>query len=609
MKLLFCDIETRGLEAAYDPECQVVLGGFMGSGIKKVVGAAKLGGFLSSVVDKYRLVFHNSAFDLSVIKTHYGDELYERIQYHDTMLMAYCLNTAIPSYSLDNLAELFLGKKKVKVADFRTASQEQLIKRVIGDIKLTQDLFYQLKEELQEDEEAWEHYKGIELPYVRRIIEMQLNGLQVDTAKLAHTDKLLNRYHSKLSLSIRKKFYAFKGGRWKGRNDYTYLMPNGEWFESSYSNLGGKQTWEHCKLEPWNPNSPQQTCKVLKKLYPRVEWNFRKTKDGKDTVKSEELIEMAEVKNLPLLNLLANQNKTSHYISSFVTPINKLMRDTGRIYANMNQIVTRTGRLSSSNPNLQNIPRKGKVGSLFRSVFTARPGYSVVVGDLDRIELVVLAHYLEEYGFSTYMADAIRSGADLHSVNTESWICKQSDVSAETWARSRDAAKKGIFTLVYGASDEKFAHTMGMSIAQAQEVKLKIQESTGLFDFRDMVTRQAIANGGLLHDWLGRRLYVPELLSAETKAEGERKINNYIIQSTAGSVFKVLQNDASFALNILDIDNYLCVVVHDEAFYEVSTEQVDEAISVLNSSFCNDQLLNIAVTANFKAALNWKDAK
>lgn len=600
MKLMYADFETRGLESAYTTECPVVLLGVRSKTIKKVIGPHKIKEWLEATVDEYKYVWHNSAFDMSVIKTHYGEDLYNRMRFHDTMLMAYCNDTSLQSFSLDNLAEHYLGRKKVKVADFKAASKQELAQRVIGDLALTKELFELLVDELRDDERAWDHYRRIELPYVRRIIEMQLNGLQVDETKLAHVDQLLNRYQAKLSLRITRTHYALPGKHWKGRQNYVSMLSSGDWFETTFSNIAGERRWEHSELEVWNTNSPQQTAKVLRKLYPKTKWEFRKTKDGKDTVSSEELIELAEQKQLPLLHYLASANKTSHYQSSFTAPIQKYMRD-GRIYASMNQCVTRTGRLSSSKPNLQNIPRKGKVGAMFRDLFVAGPGNKILVGDLDRIELVVLAHYLEEYGFSTYMADAVRAGTDLHQVNADAWEC------------DRDPAKKGIFTLIYGAADDKFADTMGLSLERSRQIKAKIQETTGLFDFREMVVRNCRNNGGVLHDILGRKLCVPEVLSNNQtiRASGERKICNYLIQSSAGSIFKVLQNDAEVMLQEAGLTKLvkLNVVVHDESVYEAASEVAELACSVLDSAYNDMGLLSVPITAKFQIGNSWYEAK
>lgn len=595
MKLIVCDFETEDLHAAYDKGCKVRCVGFYNRAYKKVLSPKEAEEKLWELSKTHRVIFHNAAFDLSVIKTHYSRELYEALQVHDTQLMAYALDPT-QGNSLEALCNKYLGSSKVVIKDFRSVPIRKLAQRCMKDCKLTYELYKLLHEELTEDEDAWNHYLNIDLPYVKLVVDMQHNGLKVAEDSLANLAKVLKRMNSALGKKLHKEYPVFSKQHWKGYHEYASMDDKGEWFYSSYSNISGTRVWEHCKYEPWNTNSPTQTTKVLRKLYPEVDFEFRKTKDGKETVDQKELQVFADYHKLPLLNLLAAKSKYSKLLE-FTSTIGDHLRN-GYVYADMNQCVTRTGRLSSSNPNLQNIPAREK-GTRFRKLFVAPEGYKLIVGDLDRIELVVLAHYLEEYGYSTYMADAIRAGEDLHQLNADNWNCE------------RYHAKKVIFTLVYGSGDFKLAATLGVTLERAREIKQAIFKTTGLDEFREYVCRAARRANGVLHDIMGRRMVVPELLSSNhaVRASGERKINNYLIQGSAGSIFKYLQLEAYDALQEADLHPLHCNVVHDESIYMDAIDVAYEVAEVCTKAYSNDDILCVPIRATFNVGDSWYSAK
>lgn len=601
MKLIVCDFETEDLAAAYDESCKIRCVGFYSKSYKAVLTAKEAESKLWELSKTHRVIFHNASFDLSVIWTHYGRELFDALQVHDTRLIAYCLDSTQKN-SLEVLSNKYLGKGKVGIDDFRTVSINKLAHRCFKDCKLTYELYLKLMDEFADDEEALEHYYTIELPYVKLIVEMQLNGLGLDAKALYHYTEVLERFSQYTERKMFKHHSVNSATEWKGQYEHFSLLSDGTPITTYYSNIKGGKKWWQTELDWWNPNSATQNTQVLRKLYPKTQFSFRLTKDGKETIDSKELKDFAAFFNLPLLRVMATKAKLKKMLEFANTlKLEAVQTSTGlRIYASMNQCVTRTGRLSSSSPNLQNIPARDGYGNRFRKLFVPARGKALVVGDLDRIELVVLAHYLEEYGFSTYMADAIRAGQDLHQVN------------ADNWGVERTAAKKVIFTLVYGSGDFKLAGTLGCTVERAREVRRAIDESTGLSEFRDFVVRSAKNAGGVLHDLMGRRLYVPELLSSNSEkyAAGVRQINNYLIQGSAGSIFKYLQLEAKEA--ILDSElpmPALCNVVHDEALYEQELECAEDTALVLTKAFTNDSLLSVPIRAEFKVGASWYEAK
>jgi DNA polymerase-1 len=311
-------------------------------------------------------------------------------------------------------------------------------------------------------------------------------------------------------------------------------------------------------------------------------------------------------------------------VLKFVPPLMEVNTD-GRLRTSFKQFNTVTGRLSSASPNLQNMPAQKKAGDVYsyraddayniRKCFIAQEGYQLVVGDLNRIELVVLAFYLEwVLEFST-MADAVRAGEDLHQSNANLWGCE------------RRVAKTVIFCLVYGGGANKIAHITGISVKEAKQVIARIYATTPIEELKSELIAHVRKNRGYFKDVLNRRLHVPAIVfdkKGQEYARAERQCFNYLIQGGAASIFKVLQNNAAERYydemyKIVDTIYNLeparqLLQVHDEVVYEVRDEFAEDACKVLTSLYTNDTILSrngkaVPITCEFQFATNWYDAK
>jgi DNA polymerase-1 len=238
-------------------------------------------------------------------------------------------------------------------------------------------------------------------------------------------------------------------------------------------------------------------------------------------------------------------------------------------------------------------------------MFTARPGHVLVVGDLDRIEVCILAFYLEVmFGDTTY-SDAVRAGLDVHQLN------------ADNWGIERPPAKNGLFSWIYGAQVEKFAQTTGLSIAQAKRVFIRMEESNpALFMYREACERQALENNGKLYNFMGGMHYIPDILSQERwiQAAGKRKASNYIIQGTAASLFKYLQVQKQVRDLCREVNARIVLAVHDEALYEVPIAYGQYFAEQMTSHYTTIDLLRegdiyVPVSAEFHVGKNWLEAK
>lgn len=618
---IICDIETEGLEARYDRNCLVKLVGLLEleTGICTMTSIRKLPTYLEKYKE-HEWVFHNAKFDLAVMYTHLESQYHhylDKMLVHDTQVLAYCLDTSLISYSLDNLSAQFLGEKKVVVKDFRTADTQLLVARNQKDLQLTAALFELFNQRLLLDDVSYDQYLNVEIPYMKLLVQMERKGIAINLPEITQYEKSLKRYLSWLDKKRTNLFYSFATGtaKYQKNSETEYLPITKKWATLYYSNVKGEKLYARTELDVWNVGSPEQNARVLTRLYPSYNFNLRSTKTGKMTVNSTELASF----DVPLSTVIRKSVDAEQKVTSFTEPIIRLNRD-GVVYAEFNQTVTRTGRLSSSNPNLQNIPRKGRHGAKFRSLFIARPGYSLVVGDLDRIEIVVLSHYLETLGFSSYMAEAIRNKVNVHSANAEKWFSIES--SHPDFEKFRDMAKTIIFAIIYGAGSKKIAANLKCSVQEAKETIAKVEQELNLAEYKQLVATSCRQNGGILHDVMGRRLCVPEILSNDQDVyqSGFRKINNYLIQGSAGSIFKELQLRADTTPIMKDdfdfADVQECytigapsVVVHDEAIYEIEETIAPRIADKLSQIYSATDLLCVPITCKFKVGKTWKSAK
>ena len=587
-------------------------------------------------------VFHNAPFEIGVMQTHFG---ITPLQWHDTMLMEYLMNGTV-SPSLNSLSEKYGFGKKLEQPNFvkphpigegaeeYTNSLDNWYKKLEKynqqDVKLTLQIFYKLRAEMIKDSRVYREYLEIELPYQLCLVDMQ-KGCTIDKDSLEHLDKLYSRYINWLIPKLHNEFYYFKPTNTPSKIEYltnahrkkykaeVRYVPKGTCLATKYTGLNETHyiykrldviEYPTCQLKIWNPNAGEQNALVLIEQGVNPD-ELRKTKLGKYTVKNEELEKFAK-NGRALPRIMATASKAKHLKSNFIDGLTiKGVRnkDTTILYPSFNQCVTATHRLSSSNPNLQNIPVRGKLAGKFRKLFIASPGCTLITGDLDRIELVVLGYYLRKFGLSSYLAEATIKGTDQHQVN------------ADNWGISRTKAKKVIFTLIYGSGVDKLARELGTDIVTAKKVRDQIYETTKIDKFREMITKEAVYNGGFIYDIFGNKLHIPQVMSKNRSihAAGVRQCGNFPIQGSAGSIFKYLQNKAKRALNGTSIGNNnipiyrQILAVHDEAVYEFYTQsklRLENYIYTLNEAYCDNTILDgIPITASFKAGQTWYESK
>jgi DNA polymerase-1 len=493
-----------------------------------------------------------------------------RGQSADTMLMAFLLDAGRNTYKLDDLARDLLGhtcipikqligtgKKqttldKVSVADVATYAAE--------DADVTWRLYEFLREKLPKFADLQKLHDEMELPLVDVLVEMEWNGIKVDPAVLAEQSAVLLTRIEKL----RETIHAEAGGE-------------------------------------INPDSPKQLQEVLferLKLKP-----LRKTKTGYST-DAATLEQLAGEHPLPGLILeyrgLVKLRET--YLENLAKEIKP---STGRIHTSFNQTGASTGRLSSSDPNLQNIPVRTDEGRRIRLAFVADDGNRLVTADYSQIELRFLAHFCQEPG----LLDAFRNGEDIHrKVASDVYKTPLDDVTDE----QRRYAKTINFAIIYGVSAFGLARRVdGLTQRSAKELIDNYKMTyPRVFDFFDQCIIDAKSRG-FVETIQGRRRPIPEIESriASMRQYAERTAINSVIQGSAADLIKLAMIEVSRQLAQTQSPARLLLQVHDELVFECPADAVDATSTLAREAMESAMKLAVPLRVDTGFAMNLGEAK
>lgn len=350
----------------------------------------------------------------------------------------------------------------------------------------------------------------------------------------------------------------------------------------------------------FNLNSPKQLGSVLFEelgLPPG-----RKTKTGQYSTAADEL-EALQFSH-PIIPLILEHRSLSKLKSTFLEGLSQAVGADGRVRTSYHQTLTSTGRLSSSNPNLQNIPIRTKRGREIRNIFVAAPGYILLDADYAQIELRILAHLSQDPNLLQAFADDI----DVHKATASSLF---SVPVAEVNAEQRDIAKTVNFSIVYGISDFGLARDLGISIGKAHDY-------IAAYDARYQKVREWLNNTiklaydqGYVETILGRRRYVAELKSSDTNVRnfGERAAANAPVQGTAADLIKIAMVRIHDAFIKNNLDAHLVLQVHDELLVEASVQDAKTAAKILQESMVEAMSLSVPLVAEVASGQSWGEIK
>ena len=511
-------------------------------------------------------VGQNLKFDISVLAQH-GIQL-KGIAF-DTMLQSYVLDSVATRHDMDSLAEFYLQHATTGFSDiagkgaaqltFNQIALEQAGPYAAEDADITLNLHQTLWPRVCAEPSLKNVFTDIELPLIDVLSRIERHGALVD-------ETLLFQQSQELTERLRE-------------------------LEDKAWDLAGQE---------FNLASPKQLAEILfEKLQIPV---LKKTAKGAPSTKEEVLQELALDYPLPkvLLEHRGLAKLKSTYTDKLPTMINPV---TKRIHTSYHQAGTATGRLSSSDPNLQNIPIRTQEGRRVRQAFIAAPDHCLVAADYSQIELRIMAHLSQDKS----LLNAFAHGQDIHSATAaEVFDVPLDRVSGD----QRRSAKAINFGLIYGMSAFGLARQLNIPRNQAAEyIETYFERYPGVQHYMNS-TRHSAAEKGYVETYFGRRLYLPEINSnnALRRQAAERTAINAPMQGTAADIIKLAMINVDKWLHDSQLASRMIMQVHDELVLEVPEQELEQVISGINNCMENAASLSVPLVVDVGTGANWDQA-
>ncbi len=480
---------------------------------------------------------------------------------YDVAIAAYLINSSRSEYTLDALSVEYFGvspieagEKQISLFDDEEKADENIISEAL--------LIYPLKEKTLEKLKAAKQeqlYFDIELPLAEVLADMQIEGMYIDKERLAAFGAMLGERIDTLSAEI-------------------YQMAGVE----------------------FNINSPKQLGEVLFEklnLSPK-----KKTKSGYST--GAEVLENLRDKH-PIIDAVLEYRRAAKLKSTYCDGLAAVISEkTHRIHSVFNQTVTVTGRISSTEPNMQNIPTRTELGREIRKMFVAEYGKIFVDADYSQIELRVLAAIADDKA----MKDAFLKGADIHTETAAQVLKIPAD---KVTKEQRSGAKAVNFGIVYGIGEFSLAKDLKISVKEAREyIEGYLEHYSGVRDYMERIKAEA-RNNGYVKTLMNRIRYIPELKSSNynTRMFGERVALNTPIQGTAADIIKLAMVRVHKRLKEEGLESKLVLQVHDELIIEAVPEEEEKVRKILKQEMENAADIGVPLVADMASGRSWYDCK
>jgi len=488
---------------------------------------------------------------------------------HDTMLESYVLDSTRTKPNMDDLAKVYLNRETIHYEDvagkgakqigFAEVPIEQAAPYAAEDADITLALHNVLSEKLAQYPRLVELYTQLELPMLGVLSRIERNGVLIDSDMLAQQSMELANH----IMAIEQEAHALAG-------------------------------------QSFNIASPKQIQTILfDQLNLPV---LKKTPKGQPSTAESVLQELAE--DYPLPALILKHRSMSKLKSTYTDKLPlQISPKTGRVHTSYHQAVAATGRLSSSNPNLQNIPVRSGAGRKIRQAFIAPEGYSIVAADYSQIELRIMAHLSADQG----LLSAFAKGEDIHKATAaEVFSVSLEQVTIDL----RRSAKAINFGLIYGMSAFGLAKQLGIGRGQAQEyIDLYFTRYPGVARYMEE-TRELAKEQGYVETLLGRRLYLPEInaKNAQRRQYAERTAINAPMQGTAADIIKRAMIATDQWLVSEKPAAKMIMQVHDELVFEIESSKVEEYSAKIRQLMCQAIELDIPLVVDIGVGTNWDEA-
>ena len=513
-----------------------------------------------------KLVGQNLKFDLPILNRH-GIKVTEFLG--DTMLMSYVLNSTGTRHGLDRMAVHYLQYQPMKYEEVAGSASKQINFAQVEipaatfyaaeDADITFRLFNLLEKKLQKEPKLINLLKTLEYPMLKSLLRVETNGAKIDTNMLAEYSKELGLKIDKLSKT------AFK--------------------------MAG---------EEFNMDSPKQLVEIL---YNKLELPvLKKTPKGQPSTNEDTLQRLAEEYELPkvIIQYRGLAKLKSTYTDSLV---NIQHPDTKRIHTSYQQAVTSTGRLSSTEPNLQNIPIKTAEGRKIREAFVAEKGNVLISADYSQIELRIMAHLSGDKN----LTHAFNNNIDVHSATASEIF----DVPLEEVTTDHRRSAKAInFGLIYGMSAFGLTRQLGIPRHEAQAyLDTYFERYTGVREYMDS-TKELAKKNLYVETILGRKLHVTEINASNglRRQAAERAAINAPLQGSAADIIKKAMIDVDEWIGEDNPNIKMIMQVHDELIFEVKSNIASDALEKIVTIMQNTLKLNIPLIVDAQKGNNWNEA-
>ena len=488
---------------------------------------------------------------------------------HDTMLESYVFNSTATRHDMDSLASLYLNQKTIKFEEIAGKGKKQLTFNQIDleqaapyaaeDADVTLRLHQAIWPQLSETASLKKLYSDIEIPLVPVLSEIERNGVMLDRPAL---EKLNRELEGRLA-ELEKQAHEQAGGE-------------------------------------FNLNSATQLREIL---FDRLGLPVgRKTPGGQPSTNEEVLNELADEHALPA-TILEHRELAKIRSTYTETLIDKIDRDTGRVHTSYHQAVAATGRLSSSDPNLQNIPIRSETGRRIRQAFVAPEGASLLAIDYSQIELRLMAHLSEDPG----LIEAFEAGEDVHRATAAEVFGVARDAVSD---EQRRAAKAINFGLMYGMSAFGLARQLKIGREEsARYIEVFFERYPGVRAYMDN-TRESARSTGYVETLFGRRLYLRDInaRNAQHRQYAERTAINAPLQGSAADLIKLAMLDCHAWLKANANSTRMIMQVHDELVFEGETEEIRTIADTLVERMCAVTTLRVPLLADYGIGSNWDEA-
>ena len=511
-------------------------------------------------------VGQNVKYDLEVL-ANYGIEL--KGEMFDTMIAHYLLQPEL-RHNMDYMAEVYLNYQTIHIDELigprgknqksmRDVPPADVCEYASEDADITLQLYNALEPKLKESD-LYPLFRDVEMPLVRVLAEMEMNGVLIDTNALKETSVAF----TERMLELERKIYEEAG-------------------------------------EEFNISSPRQVGDILFEKLKIVE-KAKKTKTGQ-YVTSEEVLQQLKNKAPIVSNILAYRG-LKKLLGTYVDALPKLINPrTGHIHTSFNQTVTATGRLSSSDPNLQNIPVRGEDGKDIRRCFIPEPGCLFFSADYSQIELRVMAHLSNDAN----MIEAFREGHDIHTA-TAAKIYKESLDSVTRDQRTK--AKRANFGIIYGITMFGLAQNLDIERSEAKQlIDGYFATYPQVHEYMEQSKEMARKNG-YAETFLHRRRYLPDINShnATVRNFAERNAINAPIQGSAADIIKVAMVRIYSRFKRENIRSKMILQVHDELNFSVVPEEKELVERIVIEEMQNAYALRVPLIADCGWGKNWLEA-